>query len=181
MNQEMIVHSMSTSRLIMINATPAILKGILRVENSIQDMLDVQVPDHWTEFGHEPFEYVLEKITATPEEAIWWSWLPILVSENTLIGNCGYKGPPANGVVEIGYEIARDYRGRGFASEMAKTLVAHAFTQPEVNTIVAHTLPAENDSVRVLRKCGFDFVSRVNDPDDGWIWRWHLHKVQLLH
>lgn len=176
MNQEMIVHALSTSRLIMINATPAILKGILRVENSIQDMLDVQVPDHWTEFGREPFEYVLDKITAAPEDTIWWSWLPILVSENTLIGNCGYKGPPTEGMVEIGYEVARDYRHRGYATEIANTLVTHAFLQPEVNTIVAHTLPEENDSTRVLRKCGFRFVSPVEDPNDGLIWRWHLDK-----
>lgn len=174
-----IVSGMSTlksDRLLFLNVTQDILQSILQEGDLLRTLLDVHIPEQWTEFGHEPFMYALEKITAAPEEAIWWSWLPILVSENTLIGNCGYKGPPTEGMVEIGYEVARDYRRLGYATEIANTLVAHAFLQPDVNTVLAHTLPEENDSVRVLRKCGFRFVSPVEDPNDGLIWRWHLDK-----
>ncbi len=36
----------------------------------------------------------------------------------------------------------------------------------------AHTLPENNASAHVLKKCGFDFVGEVVDPEDGRIWRW---------
>ena len=91
-----------------------------------------------------------------------------------LVGNCGYKGPPKNGVVEIGYEVAESYRGMGLATEMAKALIEFAFSHPEVKSIIAHTLPFENHSVSVLRKCGFEYISEINDPEDGVIWKWEL-------
>jgi RimJ/RimL family protein N-acetyltransferase len=142
MKREMIIHAVPTSRLMLINATPAIMEGILKGGNTLQDMLDIKIPDEWTEFGDAPFTYALEKIQADPSSTIWWSWLPILISENILIGNSGYKGPPIDGVVEIGYEVARDYRRQGYATEMAKALVKNAFQHPEVHTLLAHTLPA---------------------------------------
>ncbi len=150
--------TLKSDRLLFLNATQDILQSILNEGDHLRKFLDAHIPEHWTEFGHEPLKYVLEKITDAPEDAIWWSWLPVLVSEKMLIGNCGYKGPPVDGMVEIGYEVARDYRGQGYATELAFTLVAHAYTQPEVHTILAHTLPEENESVSVLQKCGFRFV-----------------------
>lgn len=176
MNIRSDISTLKSDRLLLLNSTEETLQYIVREGGFLTKFLHIHVPEHWTEFGLDPFKYVLERIKDAPENAIWWNWLPILVSENTLIGNCGYKGPPVDGVVEIGYEVARDYRGLGYATEMASTLVAHAFTQPEVHTIHAHTLPEENDSVRVLRKCGFHFASRVEDPDDGTIWKWQLDK-----
>jgi RimJ/RimL family protein N-acetyltransferase len=89
-----------------------------------------------------------------------------------MIGSCGYKGPPNGGWVEIAYGIAPDYRGKGYATEIAETLTAHAFDHQEVNTVRAHTLPECNASGRILTKCGFKLVGEVRDPEDGLIWRW---------
>ena len=50
----------------------------------------------------------------------WWAYLPVLKKTKTLLGSCGYKGDPKNGMVEIGYEVAEAYRGWGLATEMAK-------------------------------------------------------------
>jgi RimJ/RimL family protein N-acetyltransferase len=91
-----------------------------------------------------------------------------------LIGNCGYKGPPKEGVVEIGYEVAELYRGQGFATEIATALIEHAFSDHRVEQILAHTLAEENASVHILRRCGFRFGGNIDDPDDGPVWRWSL-------
>jgi hypothetical protein len=40
----------------------------------------------------------------------------------------------------------------------------------------SNTLPEENKSVSVLRKCGFKFSDEVADPEDRPIWRWQLLK-----
>ena len=165
-----------SQRLVLINATTEVLEKILTGFDAVEKHLDIFIPEQWTEFGHAPFEYALNKIKDTPTDAIWWSWLPILVSENMLIGNCGYKGPPVNSEVEIGYEVAVAYRNQGFATEIAMALLKNAFTHADVKTVIAHTLPEENESVSVLLKCGFQFVSPIEDPDDGLIWRWQVDK-----
>src|SRR5689334_822026 len=56
--------------------------------------------------------------------------------DNTLIGTCGFPGPPdSNGVAEIAYGIAPDYQGRGYATEAAKALIDFATNDPRVRII----------------------------------------------
>ena len=92
------------------------------------------------------------------------------------MGTCGFKGEPRDGVVEIGYEVSETFRNKGYATEMVKLLINHAFTSNLVNNIVAHTLPTKNPSVSVLKKCGFRFVADIFDEDDGNLWKWNLSK-----
>ena len=90
------------------------------------------------------------------------------------IGYCGFKGPPADGVVEIAYAVNPDHQGRGFATEAAKALVTFALADDRVRVVRAHTLPEENASTHVLLKCGFRKIGEVIDPEDGLVWRWDL-------
>lgn len=97
---------------------------------------------------------------------------------DTVIGSCGYKGPPdSEGVVEIGYGLDQEYRGRGFATEAAMALVTLALDSEAVGLIRAHTVPGNDASVRVLMKCGFKQVGEVVDPEDGLVLRWERAKA----
>lgn len=165
-----------SKRLRFINSTPDIIDKILQGNESLARSLEIKVPEKWTEFGNEPFLFVLKKLKEFPGDAPWWGWLAILKDENLLIGNCGYKGPPADGVVEIGYEVIPAYRGIGLATEIAAVLVDNAFNHPDINTVIAHTLAEENASCKVLRKCGFKFVKEITDPEDGLVWEWQLNR-----
>lgn len=92
-----------------------------------------------------------------------------------VIGTGGFKGPAdVNGVVEIAYGIAPEHQGRGYATEVARALVAYALESDSVKLIRAHTLPTANASTKVLTKCGFEFVGEVIEPEDGVVWRWEL-------
>ena len=93
------------------------------------------------------------------------------------VGTCGFKGPPADGVVEIAYGIDPEHQGNGYATEAAEALTNFAFAQ-NVRTVRAHTLPEANASTRVLTKCGFHHVGQVIDPEDGPVWRWERHHEQ---
>jgi [ribosomal protein S5]-alanine N-acetyltransferase len=96
-----------------------------------------------------------------------------LQSSGTLIGSCGFKGPPdAEGVVEIAYGISPEHRNNGYATEAANALVTFASLAVKVTVIRAHTLDRISASTRVLTKCGFEMVRAVHDPEDGWVWRW---------
>jgi RimJ/RimL family protein N-acetyltransferase len=93
--------------------------------------------------------------------------------ERQIIGSAGFKGAPdADGVVEIAYGIVPTFEGRGYATQAAHALVAHAVGSGLVQRVRAHTLPTNNASTRVLTKCGFQRVGDVVDPDDGPVWRW---------
>ena len=130
------------------------------------------IAERWYHFP-EAFEWMRQHLRRHPEEIVWWNYLIVHRPDNHLVGSCGYKGgPSAAGELEIGYEIADGYWGRGLATEAAGALVDFAFSLPEVKLVSAHTLAEENASCRVLRKLGFVRTVELFDPEAGAIWRW---------
>jgi RimJ/RimL family protein N-acetyltransferase len=52
--------------------------------------------------------------------------------------------------VEVGWRLARDYWGRGFATEAARAAVADGFDRVGLEEIVSFTVPANERSWRVM-------------------------------
>lgn len=107
-----------------------------------------------------------------------WTWgtrLFVAGDPPELVGWGGFKGPPRDGAVEVGYEIAEARRGRGLATEATRAMVEEAFAQEGVAEVIAHTLPERNASVRVLEKTGFAFAGEA-DEDGERVWRWSLRR-----
>ena len=170
------------NRIKLINCDSIILEKILEGNANLSVALNSIVPAKWTEFGEPVFRFSLEKIKNNPESKTWWTYLPIEIETNTLIGSCGYKGTPnIEGVVEIGYEVAEFKRNKGFATEIVNLLIQKAFNDSRVNCIRAHTLAEENASVKVLKKCNFQFVEEKEDIEDGRVWKWELYQGKKLH
>jgi [ribosomal protein S5]-alanine N-acetyltransferase len=96
------------------------------------------------------------------------------VSQDALIGSGGFVGPPQDGVVEIGYELAPAFRGKGLGTAAAGALVEKARATGAVTTVIANTLAHDNPSTGVLRRLGFRWVRELFDPEDGPIWRWKV-------
>lgn len=164
---------LNTSRLKLMACDSQILKAAIESNQQLEKLLHVNVPDHWTEFGMEPMKYAMDKLAEDEDDHGWWTYLPIHLADNMLIGSCGYKGKPSeDGIVEIGYEVTPAYRNKGYASEMCVALLENAFSHLQVTQVIAHTLAEENASSRVLAKCGFIQVGELTDPEDGLIWRW---------
>jgi RimJ/RimL family protein N-acetyltransferase len=88
-----------------------------------------------------------------------------------VVGSCGFKGSPVDGIVEIAYGVGIESQGNGYATEAAQALVDFASACAEVRLIRAHTLPDAAASRRVLTKCGFAYVGEAVDPDDGTVSR----------
>ena len=101
----------------------------------------------------------------------------VLRPGGVVVGTGGFKGPPADGAVEIAYGVNADYQGKGYATKIAEALVIYAFSFAEVDVILAHTLPASSASKRVLAKCGFDCVGEIVDPEDGLVWRFEKRRL----
>ncbi|MEV5829257.1 GNAT family N-acetyltransferase [Spirillospora sp. NPDC052242] len=71
-----------------------------------------------------------------------------------VVGSIGLFLPPSDGSVEFGYGIVPSRRGRGYATEAARAIVAFALAEPDVRTVRAGVEPANAASVRVLEKAG---------------------------
>ena len=165
------------NRVTLINCDKQLIIKILKGDECLADKLDIKIPNQWSEFGNQIFQYTLNCIEEKPAQLKWFAYLPIDNESNTLLGSCGYKGEPdENGMVEIGYEVAKDYRNRGYATEITNLLINNAFQDKKVKIIQAHTLAEKNASVRVLEKCKFQFVEAYNDETDWPIWKWILNK-----
>jgi ribosomal-protein-alanine N-acetyltransferase len=94
-----------------------------------------------------------------------------------IIGTCAFKGAPTKEkTVEIAYFTFPEFEGKGYATAMASLLIHAARSSPEVERVIAHTLPETNASTRILQKVGMQFAGEVVDPEDGRVWRWSLDK-----
>ncbi len=145
-------------------------------ENKLGEMLNVEFADGWLVFP-EIITHSREFLENNPDAANWWMYFFIHSADRKLVGNGGFKGKPDDrGMVEIGYAMAPAYRGKGLATEATQGLIDFAFSNPQIQTIQAHTLAEENESVRVLRKVEMTFVKELNDPEDGDIWQWQLKR-----
>jgi [ribosomal protein S5]-alanine N-acetyltransferase len=169
---------LQTLRLDLYNCDLPLIEAVLRGNAAIAEVTDWNVPDDWTEFGEPAFKFTQARLAEFPEDAVWWTWLPVIRSEKLLAGSCGYVGRPnAEGTVEIGYEIAASRRQLGLATEAVQALIDHAFTHDEVQSVMAHTLAVPNPSTRILRRFGFLQVAELEDPEEGKIWRWELPRT----
>jgi [ribosomal protein S5]-alanine N-acetyltransferase len=72
---------------------------------------------------------------------------------------------------EIGYWIAREHRGHGYAAEAIEVLVRAAYRDLGVHRIEARIFTANHRSRRVAERAGFRYEGRIRDEvwkDDRW-------------
>src|SRR5215213_1507718 len=84
-------------------------------------------------------------------------------SDAMVVGDIGFHGPPnPGGSVTVGYGLAPGARGRGYATEALRAVVAWALAQPEVVAVEADTTHANLPSQRVMERAGM----RLYDKSD---------------
>ena len=90
-----------------------------------------------------------------------WATLQVVERATGLaIGGIGCHGAPVDGIVEVGYGLAPEARGRGLATEALAALATFLEAQPEVRVVRAATEADNAPSHRVLERCGFIAVAR---------------------
>ena len=72
-----------------------------------------------------------------------------------VIGGIGVRDKHSKDALELGYWIAREHWGKGFATEAAQTAVDWAFTAYDISSIRGCYRPQNTGSARVLERCGF--------------------------
>jgi RimJ/RimL family protein N-acetyltransferase len=101
-------------------------------------------------------------------------WVQVSVEDartGELVGDVGLSpaaGEP--GVIKLGYTIAPEFQGRGYATEAVRALIDYAF---DVLAAEVVRIYADGDNVashRVAEKAGLRLVERFRRQEDGDVW-----------
>lgn len=100
----------------------------------------------------------VDRIEAGFEEHGFGLYAAELIEDGSFIGSIGLAVPefPAHFMpcVEIAWRLAAAYWGRGLATEGARAVVQHAFSDLGLQELVSFTVPANVRSRRVMEKLG---------------------------
>ena len=89
-----------------------------------------------------------------------------LRGDDQLIGNCGLRLNPANPrLADIGYELAPDHWGRGYATEAARAMLAFGFTELKVHRVESWCIAENTGSWRVMEKLGLQREGQLRDKE----------------
>jgi RimJ/RimL family protein N-acetyltransferase len=160
----------------LVPATVPLLHALQDDPARFVEVMGSPVPDGWPEFP-EAIGFTLAHLQDAREAERPWS-MQFFVDHATgrLVGSGGFAAPPVGRTVEIGYEVAPEFRGQRFGVAAARALVEHAVASGEVDQVVAHTVPGPNPSTGVLVSLGFEHVGDQEDPEVGVVWEWRLRR-----
>jgi len=156
----------------LVAATVPLLSALNHDHSLFSELIGSPVPNGWPEFP-EAIGFTLEHLQSASEADRSWSMQFFVDHANgQLVGSGGFAAPPLARTVEIGYEVAPEFRGHGFGTAAARALVERAVAGGEVDHVIAHTLPGPNPSTGVLVSLDFEHVEDQEDPEVGVVWEW---------
>jgi ribosomal-protein-alanine N-acetyltransferase len=84
------------------------------------------------------------------------------------VGLAGFHvAPNAAGMVEVGYQVASEFRRRGYARHSLETLLSVAQQHPDVRTVRATISPDNAASLALISSYGFVENGEQWDEEDG--------------
>lgn len=153
---------LETENLILYPLTKSLIKQILHDE-----VTDYSTSEWLTEDNRTLLTWMHEELYAfMPPKIGFTSWIFIEKSTKQVIGDGGYKGNPnAQGEIEIGYEIIKSKRQKGYATEAIEALLEWTLTQNEVKSIIAKCHYENIPSQNLLDKLGFKIIGEEDEMD----------------
>ena len=91
-------------------------------------------------------------------------WAVLEKRTDQMIGYCGLSQFPDRAGTELGFRLARQYWGRGFATEAATAARDHGLVTIQLPRIVALIDPANLVAVRVVEKIGMRYDRDIMLP-----------------
>jgi ribosomal-protein-alanine N-acetyltransferase len=165
----------STSRLLLVGADPASLLAEQSSLQALAEALDATVPASWPPEHHDKdvLDWVWKSLARLAPDDPWRLFYIVLRKPVTLIGTCGFHGPPdLKRCVEVGYSVLPEFRCIGLATEAVTALISVAFDRGAAE-VAAETYPSLLASIRVMEKCG---MAHVGDGGDAGVVRYSIER-----
>ena len=136
-------------------------------ENHLEEEMKQWIPNE----SYESLEEAAEAITFY-QACVDEGQLPYVLAvehreSGELIGDTGVnevEGAP--GEVEIGYSICHKYSGLGYATELLEVMTFFVTELFRVQVLYGRVMKGNEASVKVLEKCGYEFVREEFDAED---------------
>jgi RimJ/RimL family protein N-acetyltransferase len=116
-----------------------------------------------------------ERIRASIEADGWGLWAVEVVGGAPFTGFVGLNRPRFEAhfmpAVEVGWRLAREHWGRGYATEAAVAALSFGFERLDLDEVVAMTTPDNVRSQRVMER-----LDMTRDPADDFV-----HPVGMQH
>jgi len=146
---------------------PCSLSVAIALGNEVEEagrLLDARVPEEWPDTELAEFlPFYASLLRDDPQLLGYGVWLLIEREGRTVVGSAGFQGQPsAEGAIELGYGVHRDFRNRGYATEAARALLRWASEQPAVKRVIAHCDEDNIASQRVVEKAGMSREVQAN-------------------
>jgi RimJ/RimL family protein N-acetyltransferase len=155
----------------LVPATIAHLAALQSDSTLLGALIGVSMPGNWPT-SSVSIECTIDRLRHHPEEAEWWTHF--IIDGCQLIGSAGFSGPPVDGVVEIGVDIAPKFRDLGLAATAVEALVEKARAAPSATTVLSHTKPEHSAYTRTLRRLGFRLAGERAGLFGATVWHWEL-------
>ena len=144
--------NIKTSRLTIKTFSPNMAQSVY--ENSQDDDTRRFVPDEVydsVEEAHEAIEFLMSRYDSADGPFVY----PIITNDGGK--KIGYVQlcKLEDGTWEIGYHIAKDFTGKGYATEAVKAFLPVMAKKLNIKEVYGISLAENTVSVRVLEKCGF--------------------------
>jgi RimJ/RimL family protein N-acetyltransferase len=112
--------------------------------------------------------YICRVVADSYRQHGYGMYLVLRRSDGCPVGIAGLVNRPTLEDVDIGFAVARDHRGEGYASEAGAVVVRHAARDLGLRRLVGIVSPGNEASIRVLQKLGLRFEARVRlTPDEA--------------
>lgn len=120
---------------------------------------DPEVMEHFPSLlTADASDQLIDRIEQHFEEHGFGLWAVETKDDHRLVGFCGLAVPtfvtnftPA---VEIGWRLAREHWGRGYATESARAVLDFGFGSAGLDRILSWAVPDNQRSIRVMRRIG---------------------------
>jgi RimJ/RimL family protein N-acetyltransferase len=107
---------------------------------------------HVPDWPHADSADALRPLADHPEDTGEGTFL--VLEDGLVVGDCGWSGPPQDGVVDLGYGLAPSARGRGVGTAAVRLLLDWVSVRGAVQAR-AEVRPDNLPSLRLLSRLGF--------------------------
>lgn len=144
--------------------------GTPRTRDEVKPWMSKWIEDGEYAWSAETLARVPQLKRAPQRNAHFSMWATLDKPSGKLIGRCGLLAWNLDGEleVEVGYHLAREYWGRGLATEAARSIRDYGMDRLGFDRLISIIKPANTASRRVAKKNG------MRHERDSMVNQWHV-------
>ncbi|MGB3717176.1 MAG: GNAT family N-acetyltransferase [Candidatus Promineifilaceae bacterium] len=145
-----------------------ILRGISLDDSTaiFRNFSDPDIAKWFFEQPHTQMEQTtqfIDQFISEFEQGKGLTWAITLKANSRCIGTCGYGDIEIGNKGEIGFDLAKEYWGKGLMSEGLIAIIDYSFADLLLSRVEAHTYYNNDRAKNLLEKLGFQLKKNLDD------------------